>query len=1012
MKYEIQNITIPQEKRKSINEKILYVIDNNTNQLTAQDIFSYYTGDGGLHGLDYKNYNNRYEYGEAKKEIEQGQFFTPHAISKFIMDCLKPKSHDIIMDLTAGCGNFANYAITEDNIYLNEIDIKAVKVAKYLYPKANITNDDIRLYDPKIKADLIVGNPPFNLKWSIGKDEYLSQLYYTIKAAELLKPAGIMALITPSSFLADDFIDKGMITEVNKNFNFICQFDLSATAFKNVGVSSFETKVLIFQKKSEYITYIPYNTSKIDVNSLTDQQADIIYNSYIKPLQKQKESIKSKLFFENIHNSNIENVQQFQYQVLKMLYDIKRNPKINSKYAKANAYYEQFLTQKKPDNMDYKEWDKIKLTPNKVLNHIKKIIKNQNVIEKDIIKLVKTNNELKLKAYSKKMKSELKKTGAILQQNINDAVIHNNYVFDNQNFKKLINKKRKVYEQQTQDFNNMQEDNKINSFLNTLSFYDTVKEETIILNDIQRSDINKILQKQYGFLQYSMGGGKTLLGITNGLYRMQYNNINNPIVIGESIAIRGTWLEVLENYSIPYVLIEKLADLKKVQQGQFILITLYTVNKYKKHIKKYLKMNNKKFALIFDESDSITSLDTQAYKSVLSCFRKLVRYKLLLTGTSTRNNTNEVFGQLELLYNNSINMLCETDTIYETNKKTNDIESINNEYYLKPFPAYKKGYNLFRQTFSPAKATVFGLDKYNQDIYNSEYLSNLLNYTMITKTFKEITGREAFDGQVITCNMTNNEAEIYNKIISEFHELERLYYSSTGNSRKDAMLKALHQLNLLLRACSRFHKISGYQGYNISSKHIEVINYIKGIQGQRVAIGCIEKESCKEYERILKISFPERKIFVVDGERYNITQRKNLIKEFKKYDDCIVIATQSSLSCSLNIGFIDEIIIPELCYNSAKLEQFVYRFIRYNSINKKIVKFIIYSNSIEINLLKLIMVKEKINMFMKGEVWSDKQLENKYGINFELENMLLYKERDNEGNLKIVWNQWGEQKIV
>jgi hypothetical protein len=53
MKYQIKNITIPQEKRAEINKKILYVIDNNINQLTAQDVFNCYTGEGGLHGLNF-----------------------------------------------------------------------------------------------------------------------------------------------------------------------------------------------------------------------------------------------------------------------------------------------------------------------------------------------------------------------------------------------------------------------------------------------------------------------------------------------------------------------------------------------------------------------------------------------------------------------------------------------------------------------------------------------------------------------------------------------------------------------------------------------------------------------------------------------------------------------------------------------------------------------------------------------------------------------------------------------
>ena len=300
MKYQIKNIVIPQEKRKEINEKCLYVIENGLNVLTPEIVFNSYTGEGGLHGLSYNDYNSFHAYTKAKQNIEQGQFFTPHTITKFIVDCIKPSKMDLISDLTAGMGNFANYCPVEENVYLNEIDIKAVKVAKYLYPKANITSDDIRSYNPDVKFDIVLGNPPFSLRWQVGRDEYLSQLYYCIKSSQLLKPSGIMALIVPNSFLNDDFSDNGMIKEINKHFNFICQFDIPANSFKNVGVNHFETKIMIFQKKSEYLDNKEYTTQKIEINDISEEQANIIYNTYVKPLQDQKEKIKNKHF--EIHN--------------------------------------------------------------------------------------------------------------------------------------------------------------------------------------------------------------------------------------------------------------------------------------------------------------------------------------------------------------------------------------------------------------------------------------------------------------------------------------------------------------------------------------------------------------------------------------------------------------------------------------------------------------------------------------------------------------------------------------
>ncbi len=76
MKYQNQNQTIPQESRQGINEKILYLIDNNLAQasgITHEDVYNAYTGDGGLHGLNFSDFSSYAAYSKAKKEIENGR---------------------------------------------------------------------------------------------------------------------------------------------------------------------------------------------------------------------------------------------------------------------------------------------------------------------------------------------------------------------------------------------------------------------------------------------------------------------------------------------------------------------------------------------------------------------------------------------------------------------------------------------------------------------------------------------------------------------------------------------------------------------------------------------------------------------------------------------------------------------------------------------------------------------------------------------------------------------------
>jgi len=1007
MKYPIKNIIIPQEKRKDINDKCLYVIENGLSILSQTDIFNAYTGEGGLHGLSYSNYNSFHSYTEAKKEIEQGQFFTPHNICKFMVDCVKPSNTDITADLTSGMGNFANCLPVEENIYLNELDIKAVKIAKYLYPKANITAEDIRHFNPDIKFDIVFGNPPFNLRWELGKEEYLSQLYYCIKSSQLLKPAGLMVLIVPNSFLKDNFSDGGMIKEIDKHFNFICQFDLPADSFKNVGVNHFETKVMIFQKKSEHLEDSYYNTSKISITDITNQQADIIYNTYVKPVQEQKERIKSKLFFENLHSSDTIEDQEFAFKVKKLLYDIKRNPKVNNSYSKCQEYVNKYYTQKIPEGMKWQEWEKIRVTKNKVIGYLTRALKKQNEVEQDKICLVKNSYGLMLKGYSRKNKLYLSKLNSTKEMSFNDMIMQGNYPFEDKTYYKLWKSKSLVYNKQSELFNDTTENNNIKLFLDDLVITDYENEEEIKLNDIQKLDTNKILQKQYGLLQWSQGSGKSLSGISNSLYRLKNTNIRNVFIVSTAIAINNTWDVILKNYKYDYIRINSLSDINNIQHGQMVLITLNMLCKYQKQIKKYIKKQSQRVMLILDESDSISSPNSKRTKAVLDCFRR-VKYKTLMTGTSTRNNMSEVATQLELLYNNSVNMLSESQYIYQEDKKTKELNEVRNKMYMQPIPAYHKGYRLFSESHLPEKITVFGVGQRTQDIYNSNILKNIIDKTIITRTFEEVTGKKLYEIIQETCYFNTAESELYRKVIEEFYEMKYLF-SSTGNLRKDRMLEILNQLNLMLKVCAIPNNFKEYHSTQQPNKIKKLISMLKKFDNEKVAIGCRHIKTVEIYANAIRQQFPGRPVFIITGDKVSLNKRKEIVKQIQKTTNGILISTQQSLSSSMNIGFINKVIIPELSWNDASMSQYYFRFIRYTSTEWKQVYFLTYENSIESNLLSLILAKEKLNLFMKNQELEDDELYEKYGVDFNLLDMLMTKEKDSDGKVRI---NWGKQNII
>ena len=1013
MKYQYHIGPSDAESRKILNEKVLYLIDSGMAAqagITSEDIYNAYTGDGGLHGLDRKDFDDYHSYSEAKKEIENGQFFTPPSLCQLVAEVLKPSQFDLVADLTCGKGSFFNFFPVESNLYGCELDTKAYKVARYLFPAANITLGDIRTYKPEVRFDYVVGNPPFNLHWWVGEgSEILSQLFYCYKAAELLKPLGILALIVPRSFLADDFSDKAMIREMERCFSFLGQVGLPDNAFACLGVKSFPTKLQLWQKKSEAKDWKARRYTLELTNTLTCgfdpvSKAQHIYEQMLLLPKADLEKNKSHVLLELAKEHSAS--KEFAYQTQKMLYQIKVHPAINGQYAKCCEYLHRFYTQEKPEDMDYKEWQRIKLTEAKVLSYLRRALRKQNQKpERDVIALVKQNDNFVYKAYSAKARSMLindMKTPVPIYQ----AVLDND-PDQYPGFEALLRRKCQEYSNQSQAFCDMPEDPAIAAWLKEFTLWDVENEEYIYLNDVQRGDINRMLQKQYGMLQWEQGSGKTLAAIAMGLYRMQNQGTHSTWVVSSAISIRNNWNVVLPNYDLSYVFVEELKDLARIKPGDFALVTLNKLGMIQRHIKKWIKRHNQNVMLVLDESDEISNPYSKRAKASLSCFRRC-RMKLLTTGTSTRNNISEFAPQLELLYNNSINMITWCRDVYSYDKDNEYMDSNSNAYYGCPIPAYKRGYALFSSCHLPEKPTVFGIGERTQDIYNAKELNEILGKTVITRTFEEVTGKEIRRIHQVPLAFTPEEESVYNIVMKEFDRVQRAYFASTGNSRKDAMLKLMQQITLMLRVAAAPNTLREYHG-DTPLKIMAAVEMAAQWEQEIVAIGVRHKDVLEAYATAILKYLPDRPLFTVTGSTKTFAQRRALRKTLRDSRNGILLCTQQSLPSSVNFEYVNKILIPEMHYNNSSMSQFYMRFIRFTSTEYKDIYFLNYTGSLESNLLQMVMAKEKINLFMKGQDTDLDQIYEKFGVDYNLLALLMRREVDDDGKFQI---RWGKQKIA
>ena len=994
--YNIIPQQISQSVRSTLNEKILSEI----NSFSAEEIYNSYTGIGGLHGLKQSDYANYHEYAKAKREIEQGQFFTPHEICKQMVEMANPQPTDMVLDICCGMGNFFNFLPNQHNAYGFDIDPNAIQVAKHLYPDANIQVANLCTHSFEERFDIVIGNPPFNLDF----DGVLSQFYYCNRAYWALNPAGIFIMIVPQSFLASEFWEKTRVNAMNRDFSFIGQTKLPDNAFASVGVEHYSTKIMAFMRESKSIDMTPFKPEEF---TTMEELKGLIAKA--RGLQ---EDNKLELHKESILENSSERLS-FEYTLKKHLYEIRTHPTLKKHYNKSIALITKFRNQKPPENCTpemYKEWQKRMLTYKKVLGVLKRYIKNQNLVTRKEIALVKTNNGFKLKGYSPALLNGVEHKYSPMYTILNGKAglpqapkmtvkLRKQYALAT----KFIERKKREYLLQQEKFSEMEQLPDTQKAIKALRFYNKDM-EACRYTKLQQKDMGLIFQKRYALLNWQQGSGKTAVAYHYGKHVSPHTK--NTIVLAPAIAIHLTWEPFMKRHGEKYIIASEPKHLLNVPKGMFILLSLSLIGKLVAPLKEFMKMRSNRVCLLFDESDEITNPRAKRTQHTLNVFRR-AKYKLLATGTTTRNNINELYTQFELLYNNSANLMCYSQMVYHETKEREIQGKDNIHFYGKPFPP-RGGSTLFKYCFSSGKASVFGIDKQNQDVYNKEQLSEIIGRTIITRKFKEFAGDKY---EILNLNIKphDGEREVYKTIIEKFHEILHLYFNPIKDAKKESQLNIVRKIQLLIRACSVPQTMEGYYGdpYPNKAKQIErMLRYeIKG----KVAVGCTSRQAVTMYKQFLTEKFPERDIFIINGD-VQFKSRQRVLDKFERTTNGILVCTQQSLKSSANVPSCEDVILESLQWNIPRMEQFYFRFIRLDSVGKRRVYYLTYEDSIEQNIMALILTKERLNEFIKiGEVKDEADIFEEFDIDPSIINSLFRREQDENGKFQI---RWGEQNIV
>jgi len=188
-----------------------------------------------------------------------GQFFTPSAVTEFVVDLLDLKTGGVgnVLEPSCGAGAFFNSIPMGYNITGVEMMNEASAVARLCFPHVHVLQENTLEILPQLKNsfDYVIGNPPFmalkhnadlvgyEMARFLGKAEW----YFLELAFNALRPGGICAYVVPDGILGNSNDQPGRKWLMEEAW-LRAVISLPRETFYHVG-TSVKTSVIVFQKK-------------------------------------------------------------------------------------------------------------------------------------------------------------------------------------------------------------------------------------------------------------------------------------------------------------------------------------------------------------------------------------------------------------------------------------------------------------------------------------------------------------------------------------------------------------------------------------------------------------------------------------------------------------------------------------------------------------------------------------------------------------------------------------------
>ncbi len=242
--------------------------ENRTATQEEQEILSQYVGWGGLaDAFDDRKENWKKEYAQLKElltpeeyESARGSVLNAHFTSPTVIRAIYNAVENMgvvpgnILEPACGTGNFFGLlpeSLQQSKLYGVELDDITGRIARQLYPQAEITISGFEKTSRRDFYDLVVGNVPFG-EYRVADKEY-DRLgfpihdYFLAKSIDQLRPGGIMAVVT--SMYTMDKKNPSARQYLAKRADLLGGVRLPNNAFQANAGTGVTTDILFFQKR-------------------------------------------------------------------------------------------------------------------------------------------------------------------------------------------------------------------------------------------------------------------------------------------------------------------------------------------------------------------------------------------------------------------------------------------------------------------------------------------------------------------------------------------------------------------------------------------------------------------------------------------------------------------------------------------------------------------------------------------------------------------------------------------